>query len=56
LIETNRVRGGMALVIAEGLILKASKLKKYAKIFQLEGWKFGEEKKRRMLRNPITII
>jgi len=52
LIETNRVRGGMALVIAEGLILKASKLKKYAKIFQLEGWKFGEEKKEEDATKP----
>ncbi len=52
LIETNRVRGGMALVIAEGLILKASKLKKYAKIFELEGWEIGEEKKEEDATKP----
>jgi len=43
-IETNRLRGGMALVIAEGLILKASKLKKYVSTFGLEGWSFSREK------------
>jgi DNA polymerase II large subunit len=44
-IETNRLRGGMALVIAEGLILKGPKLKKYVKTFGLEGWSFSSEKK-----------
>ncbi|MGC8645196.1 MAG: DNA polymerase II large subunit [Thermoplasmata archaeon] len=44
-VETNRLRGGMALVIAEGLILKASKLKKYVSTFRLEGWSFSTEKK-----------
>ncbi len=44
-IETNRLRGGMALVIAEGLILKGPKLKKYVNTFGLEGWSFSSEKK-----------
>ncbi len=44
-IETNRLRGGMALVIAEGLILKGPKLKKYVSTFALEGWSFSSEKK-----------
>jgi len=44
-VETNRLRGGMALVIAEGLILKASKLRKYVNTFSLEGWSFSSEKK-----------
>ncbi|MCL5680821.1 MAG: DNA polymerase II large subunit [Candidatus Thermoplasmatota archaeon] len=44
LVETNRIRGGMALVIAEGLILKASKLKKYVKNLNMEGWNFTSEK------------
>ncbi|MEM0127677.1 MAG: DNA polymerase II large subunit [Thermoplasmatales archaeon] len=44
-IETNRLRGGMALVIAEGLILKASKLQKYVSTFGLEGWSFTSEKR-----------
>ncbi len=43
-IETNRIRGGMALVIAEGLILKASKLKKHVKTLNMEGWSFTSEK------------
>lgn len=43
-VETNRLRGGMALVIAEGLILKASKLKNYANKFGAEGWAFSKEK------------
>jgi DNA polymerase II large subunit len=43
-VETNRLRGGMALVIAEGLILKASKLKKYVSTFGLQGWSFSREK------------
>ncbi|MGC8562579.1 MAG: DNA polymerase II large subunit [Thermoplasmata archaeon] len=44
-IETNRLRGGMALVIAEGLILKGPKLKKYVSTFGLEDWTFSSEKK-----------
>ncbi|MEM3206057.1 MAG: DNA polymerase II large subunit [Thermoplasmatales archaeon] len=44
-VETNRLRGGMALVIAEGLILKASKLRKYVSTFGLEGWSFTSEKR-----------
>ncbi|MEM0134037.1 MAG: DNA polymerase II large subunit [Thermoplasmatales archaeon] len=44
-IETNRIRGGMALVIAEGIILKGPKLKKYVSTFGLEGWSFSSEKK-----------
>jgi len=35
----------MALVIAEGLILKGPKLKKYVSTFALEGWSFSSEKK-----------
>ncbi len=37
-IETNRVRGGMALVIAEGIVLKAPKIKKHVEILKLDGW------------------
>ncbi|MFQ6071733.1 MAG: DNA polymerase II large subunit, partial [Methanosarcinales archaeon] len=39
-VETNRVRGGMALVFAEGLILKAPKIKKYVEHLKLDGWSF----------------
>lgn len=39
-VETNRVRGGMALVIAEGIALKAPKLKKHVTNLQLSGWEW----------------
>ncbi len=37
-VETNRVRGGMALVIAEGIALKAPKLKKIVEEIGIDGW------------------
>ncbi len=37
-IETNTVRGGMALVVAEGLALKAPKIKKTVDKVHIEGW------------------
>ncbi|MBC7110252.1 MAG: DNA polymerase II large subunit, partial [Archaeoglobi archaeon] len=37
-VETNRVRGGVALVIAEGLALKAPKIAKYVEKLNLESW------------------
>jgi len=40
---TNFVRTGACLVIAEGLYLKAAKLKKHIKTFDLEGWDFLDE-------------
>lgn len=39
-IETNRVRGGACLVIAEGLCLKAPKLKKHVDKLGIKGWDF----------------
>ncbi|HTY90534.1 MAG TPA: DNA polymerase II large subunit [Methanocella sp.] len=39
-VETNRVRGGIALVIAEGLILKAPKVKKHVEKLRFDGWEF----------------
>ncbi len=51
-VETNRLRGGMALVIAEGLILKGPKLKKYVRTFGLEGWTFSSEKKEEKNLSP----
>ena len=39
-VETNRVRGGMALVIAEGVALKAPKLKKMVEELGIEGWEW----------------
>lgn len=39
-VETNRVRGGVALVIAEGIILKAPKVKKHVDKLRFDGWEF----------------
>jgi len=39
-IETNRVRGGACLVIAEGMCQKAAKLKKHVDKIGLDGWDF----------------
>ncbi len=39
-VETNRVRGGMALVIAEGIALKAPKLKKIVDKVKISGWEW----------------
>ncbi|MFW5935888.1 MAG: DNA polymerase II large subunit, partial [Candidatus Hadarchaeota archaeon] len=51
-VGTNRVRGGMALVIAEGIALKAPKLKKLVADLGIDGWEWldtliskGEDKK-----------
>jgi DNA polymerase II large subunit len=42
-IETNAIRGGMALVLAEGLALKAPKVQKHTKKLQLDGWDWLEK-------------
>ncbi|MCG2728115.1 MAG: DNA polymerase II large subunit, partial [Candidatus Methanoperedenaceae archaeon] len=39
-IETNRIRGGMALVIAEGIALKAPKVKTHVDKLGLDGWEW----------------
>ncbi len=39
-VETNRLRGGPCLVIAEGLCLKAPKVLKHVRRLGLEGWDF----------------
>ncbi|MDR0887853.1 MAG: DNA polymerase II large subunit [Candidatus Methanoplasma sp.] len=39
-IETNKVRGGACLVIAEGMCQKAAKLKKHVDKLNIEGWEF----------------
>lgn len=39
-VDTNRLRGGACLVIAEGLCLKAPKLLKHVKKLKLRGWGF----------------
>jgi len=42
-VETNRIRGGMALVIAEGIALKAPKLKKIVEELKIDGWDWLDE-------------
>ena len=42
-IETNRVRGGVALVLCEGIAQKAQKLLKYVKALNLSDWKWLED-------------
>ncbi|MCQ2084748.1 MAG: DNA polymerase II large subunit [archaeon] len=42
-IATNQVRGGVCLVIAEGMCLKASKLKKHVDKLDIKGWDFIRE-------------
>lgn len=42
-VETNTVRGGMALVLAEGLALKAPKVLKNVRALQMDGWDWLEE-------------
>ena len=39
-IETNRVRGGIALVAAEGIALKRPKLKKHVSKLEISGWEW----------------
>ncbi len=42
-IPTNKVRGGMCLVIAEGVIQKAKKIKGYVEKLNIEGWDWISE-------------
>ena len=42
-IETNQVRGGACLVIAEGLCLKAAKIKKHVDKLKIQGWDFMDK-------------
>ncbi|MFQ5985967.1 MAG: DNA polymerase II large subunit [Thermoplasmata archaeon] len=39
-VETNRIRGGACLVIAEGLCLKAPKILKHVRNLKIDGWDF----------------
>ncbi len=39
-VETNKIRGGMCLVLAEGVCQKASKIKKYVEKLNIDGWEF----------------
>jgi len=42
-VETNKVRGGACLVIAEGLCQKAPKIQKHVKLLGIDGWDFINE-------------
>ena len=42
-IDTNRGRGGMCLVAAEGIALKAPKIKKYVDALDMDGWDWIDE-------------
>ncbi|HLF16861.1 MAG TPA: DNA polymerase II large subunit, partial [Candidatus Thermoplasmatota archaeon] len=42
-VETNQLRGGACLVLAEGLVLKAPKVLKHVEALGLEGWGFLKE-------------
>jgi len=42
-VDTNRLRGGMILVISEGIYLKAPKIKKYVEKMRLTGWDWIDE-------------
>lgn len=42
-VPTNQVRGGICLVIAEGLCLKAAKIDKHVKKLDIQGWSFIEK-------------
>ncbi|MBP1909454.1 DNA polymerase II large subunit [Methanolobus bombayensis] len=42
-IETNRVRGGMCLVLAEGLALKAPKVQKHVNKLGMDGWEWLDQ-------------
>ncbi len=42
-VETNNIRGGALLAIAEGVIQKAPKVLKYAKKLKIEGWEWLDD-------------
>ncbi|MFP4654414.1 MAG: DNA polymerase II large subunit [Methanohalobium sp.] len=39
-VGTNRIRGGVGLVLAEGIALKAPKIQKYVKKYNIDGWEW----------------
>ncbi|MFX1241087.1 MAG: DNA polymerase II large subunit [Promethearchaeota archaeon] len=45
-IETNHIRGGACLVLNDGILLKAPKLLKIAKVMNLDGWNWLVELKK----------
>jgi DNA polymerase II large subunit len=62
-VETNQLRGGACLVLAEGLVLKAPKVLKHVEKLKLEGWDFlkdfakkGEKKGETATEDGIPAI
>jgi DNA polymerase II large subunit len=56
-IETNRVRGGAVLVLAEGVLQKKPKILKHVKNFKLDGWEwmFDSEIEKRGAESRVEI-
>ncbi|MEM3238327.1 MAG: DNA polymerase II large subunit, partial [Thermoplasmata archaeon] len=42
-VQTNRIRGGMCLVLAEGIVLKSRKIKGIVDKLKIDGWDFLEK-------------
>ncbi len=56
-IETNRVRGGPCLVIAEGLCQKGAKIQKHVRNLKIDGWEFIDKiVKKKEDTGPIKSI
>ncbi len=61
-VATDKVRGGMVLVLTEGVAMKASKIKRHVDRLQLEGWEWvtklvklkGEKPKKSFLADLIA--
>ncbi len=51
-IETNRIRGGACLVIADGMCLKAPKIQKHVKKLKIDGWEFIDAYLKGKATNP----
>ncbi|MDW7989199.1 MAG: DNA polymerase II large subunit [Archaeoglobaceae archaeon] len=54
-VETNRVRGGMALIIAEGIALKAPKLKKIVNELNIDGWEWLESLTKKDMEEEVEV-
>jgi DNA polymerase II large subunit len=39
-VATNKIRGGMVLVLTEGIAMKAAKIKRYVERFEIGGWEW----------------
>ncbi len=57
-VSTDRIRGGMCLVLSDGIAMKAAKIKKYIEKFGIEGWDWLDEliKKRRSVEKKEDFL